>query len=933
MSDPAAGAERWRRVQEIFHAAADLPPREQQAWLDDACEGDGDLRAEVEAMLRADAAAGSLTAGVRQAAAQVADDMPPTLAGEVRAAAVVDADSAWIGRRVGAWRITGVLGRGGMGAVYEVQRDDGAFTQRAALKLIRADVDDEGRRRRFVEERQILARLAHPNIARLLDGGETPEGAPFLVMEAVDGKPITEACDAAAMPVAARLRLFVDVCRAVHFAHTQLIVHRDLKPSNVMVTADGIPKLLDFGIAKLIDPEAAAGLTLLGDVALTPHYASPEQVRAEPVSTATDVYSLGAILFELLTGRRAHHFDSYTLPEMVRVICDEEPVAPSAAVTAAKARRLRGDLDNIVLMALRKDPARRYASVQQLAEDLERHLDGRPVAARADSWGYRTAKFVRRNRLAVAAGTLVAASLVAGIVGTLWQARRAERRFQEVRKLANTFLFDFHDEIRDLPGSTAAREMVVSTALEYLDNLAADARDDQALQLELGAAYEKVGDVLGNPMGPNLGRTDDALAAYTRSLELRTAASGRAVDSAAEGRAVLQSHLKMADALLGGGKTAEARAHVDQGWALMERWGTPRDRIDALMRRGEVASRDGDLAAAEAVYREAVALAQAEAKARPGTATSTLLTWCAGRLGFVYKHQNRQEETLSTLALALAAVRQLRDAEPTRTAHARQVASLHNDRGDTLRSPFARAGMHPQQSLVEYEASLAEAEWIAGLDSRDFAARLGVLRARAQIADTWREIDPARSLPMFAALIPDVERAVADDPASFPAAWLHALLWNAYADAAARAGDLRLASRLYDTAVERITAMAQTDRGRKISARDLTKVHTERGQVRLGLGDVDGAKADAAACLVPAATLVLADARPLDLRDTALCHELAAAVASAQGSPGAAVQELDQALLRWREFGKRGLDSPFLRERIATAQRLRDEAARLASTL
>jgi tRNA A-37 threonylcarbamoyl transferase component Bud32/tetratricopeptide (TPR) repeat protein len=617
-----------QRAEELFLRLVELPADERRAALAAECAGDPQLHDEVASLLASDGGSGDTF---------IMDPVAQEVA--VLAAGL---ESRWIGRRVGAWKITGILGRGGMGAVYEVERDDGAFRQRAALKIIRADVDSEVGRRRFLDERQILAHLNHPNIARLLDGGESDEGAPFLVMEAIDGLPITQHCEKENLSVEQRLRLFATVCRAVHFAHTQLIVHRDLKPSNILVTGDGVVKLLDFGIAKLIAPGAPYLPTLVGDIALTPDYASPEQVRAEQVTTATDVYSLGAVLYEVLTSRRAHSFNAYTLPEFTRVICDQPTNAPSVGAAPRVARRLRGDLDNIVLTAMRKEPSRRYASAEQLAEDIERHLDGLPVHARADSWRYRAGKFVRRNRVAVAAATLIIASLVAGIVGTVWQARRAERRFQQVRSLANTFLFKFHDEIRDLPGSTPARELIVKTALEYLDTLSKEAQHDASLQMELGAAYEKVGDVLGNPRNPNLGRTDEALASYEKSLQLRLAASGEAVDEPAEGRAVLQSHLKMADILISAGKTDESKEHVDRGLELARAFGEPKDRVDAFMRQGELSLRRGDLVSTEKAYREAMAIAEADALRHPGLESDTTVAWAAYRLGYVYKVASRQ---------------------------------------------------------------------------------------------------------------------------------------------------------------------------------------------------------------------------------------------------------------------------------------------------
>jgi tetratricopeptide (TPR) repeat protein/tRNA A-37 threonylcarbamoyl transferase component Bud32 len=899
------------RVEEIFALVADLPPGERAAALARECGGDPALRAEVASLIAA--SEGSST---------FVRDVVSEEAGELAGAK----ESAWIGRRLGPWRITGVLGRGGMGAVYEARRDDGAFRQRVAVKMIRAGLDSETGRRRFLDERQILAHLNHPNIARLLDGGETADGMPYLVMEAIDGISITSYCDERALSIEARLRLFSTVCRAVHSAHTQLIVHRDLKPSNILVDAEGKPTLVDFGIAKLIDPLAARSQTLIGELALTPDYASPEQVRSEPATTVTDVYSLGAVLYELLTGSSAHVFDRYTLPEFTRVICEVESGPPSAVAPPRLQRRLRGDLDNIVLTALRKDPARRYASAEQFAEDLDRHLEGRPVHARASSWRYRAGKFIARNRAGVAAAVVVLLALLGGIAGTMWQARRAERRFREVRSLANTFLFTFHDAIRDLPGSTPARELIVKTALEYLDNLASDARNDASLQLELAAAYEKVGDVLGNPSNPNLGRTDEAMKSYQKSLQLRLAAAGDKVDRADEGRAVLQSHLKMADILIGAGKTDESEAHTKTALALAKKFGTPDDLLQVHKREGELSLRRGDLVPAEAAYVAAMGIARAEAAQKPGLESTALVANVASRLGYVYKMSSRQTKCLETLGVALEETRRLSAAEPAKTSHIRQIIRIHDDRGDALRSPFASEGMHPDLSLREYEESLRQGEWLVKSDPADFSARLSVFLSRAQVADTWREIEPARSLTLFRDLFPMGEALGHDDPSNFQVNWISSLLRYAYADAIQRTGDLQAALPVYDDAVGRIMRMSETDRGRKISRRDRIKVHAERGAVRLRTGDVAGAATDSEVCLPLADSFVVKESRPIDLRDIAYCYELAGDVAMRRQKATVAMAHFDEALVRWKEFGRRRLDSAFLREHLASAERRRAEA-------
>src|SRR5215470_5019015 len=409
MSD-AAG---WPLVKDVFQAALDRPPEERAAFLDSACAGDDALRREVESLLVAQREAGAFLS--RPAALPA----PPELEG----------------RRVGPYRVLGPIGRGGMGVVYRAVRDDDVFRKTVALKVVAGGASAE-HLRRLAHERQILGRLQHPNIATILDGGTTDEGQPYLVMEYVEGEAIDAYCAARGLGTRERLEMFRTVCSAVQYAHQNLVVHRDLKPQNVLVTPDGQPKLLDFGIAKLlaagVDPDETPTATLLP--MMTPEYASPEQVRGEAVTTASDVYSLGVVLYELLTGARPYSVRTGSLQEIVRVVCDTQPAVPSAA--APQAHGVRGDLDTIVLKALRKEPARRYASAQELADDLRRYLEGRPVLARKDTVGYRVGKFVGRHRVGVAAAALVAASLVGGLVTTLRQARIAEaNRLRAERRL------------------------------------------------------------------------------------------------------------------------------------------------------------------------------------------------------------------------------------------------------------------------------------------------------------------------------------------------------------------------------------------------------------------------------------------------------------------------------------------------------------------
>jgi tRNA A-37 threonylcarbamoyl transferase component Bud32/tetratricopeptide (TPR) repeat protein len=414
------------------------------------------------------------------------------------------------------------LGRGGMGVVYLGARDDDRFEKLVAIKVSSGDLVDTIASGRFREEQRILASLDHPDIARLLDAGTSEAGVPYVVMEYVEGDPIDLYCTARQLSVRERLALFGRVCHAVQYSHERLVVHRDIKARNILVAPSGAPKLLDFGIAKLLDPGGFdVHVTRTAFRALTPESASPEQVRGDPVTVSTDVYSLGALLYRLLTGRSPYRGDMTTESGVARAICDEEPLRPSATPDLPHRRELRGDLDLIVLKALRKDPARRYRSVEQLAQDVQRHLDRLPVLAAPDAWTYRTRKFLARHWLGVAAAAAVILALMAGGATTWWQAQRAERRFNDVRRLAHTFMFDIHDAIAKLPGSTEARRLLVTNALQYLDSLAGEAGGDPVLQRELATAYVKMADVLGWPNTPNLGDVHGALKAYEKAQAVR----------------------------------------------------------------------------------------------------------------------------------------------------------------------------------------------------------------------------------------------------------------------------------------------------------------------------------------------------------------------------------------------------------------------------
>jgi eukaryotic-like serine/threonine-protein kinase len=547
--------ERWQEIKHVLDGVLELKPGERTVFLDRACANDASLRQEVEVLLAAE----------KEAETEFLNE-PQGF--EVTTAAnsggnPAEATHTWIGRRVGPYKVVEQIGIGGMGEVYRAYRADDQYRKEVALKVVRGGEDSGFVVNRFKTERQILASFDHPNIARLHDGGTTEDGVPYFIMELIYGQPIDQYCSDHKLSIAERLKLFLQVCSAVQYAHQRLIIHRDIKPTNILVASGGTPKLLDFGIAKILDNGAVSGQvepTLTVFRLLTPGYASPEQIRGEPITTASDVYSLGVVLYELLTGHHPYRRRNSTPQEIAHAVCEVEPEKPSSAVrriettdsrrdsqsssagpkildrsAEKRSKRLRGDLDNIVLMALRKEPQRRYASVEQFAGDIQRHLENLPVIARPDTVGYRTSKFITRHKAGVMAATVVIVILLVAMAITVRQARiarqqaeiartqraRAERRFNDLRNLANSLMFDVHDAIRDLPGSTHARQLLVTNALKYLDSLAGEARGDLSLQRELADAYERVGAVQGQPYTASLGDTAGALKSYLKAQAIR----------------------------------------------------------------------------------------------------------------------------------------------------------------------------------------------------------------------------------------------------------------------------------------------------------------------------------------------------------------------------------------------------------------------------
>ncbi|HEY7215378.1 MAG TPA: serine/threonine-protein kinase [Thermoanaerobaculia bacterium] len=669
--------ELFQRARARFEELIEESGAERQAHLEALAASDPELAAAVADLLAADARASGFL------------DRPavPTAVQQWLAAS---ARETALGQTIGPYRTVALLGRGGMGEVFLAERADGQFDQKVALKVLRRGMDSDEILRRFLRERQLLARLEHPHIARLLDGGRAPDGRPFIVMERVEGEPITLWCESHRSTVEERLRLAITCCEAVEVAHRNLIVHRDLKPSNVLVSAGGEVKLLDFGIAKLLGEDGEETLLTRADVhVLTPAYAAPEQILGGPVTTATDVYALGVVLYELLTGALPHDRRATTGAELAAKVSRETVERPSAAARKAVeaetdvedrrrrrlSRRLQGDLDTILLKALHRDPARRYASAAALADDLRRHLEGKPVSARPDTWGYRAAKLAERHRWGVAAAALIALSLVAGLAAALWQARVARAQAQRAEE-AQQFLTSIF-RIADPDQSKGAQ----LTARDLLDSGAARVDDELADQPELHAEMLKV---LGNVYF-QLALYPEALKLYEKALAIRRTLSDEPSWELAE------SYRRVGLTLHKTAEYAQARPFLERALAMHE---SRRDEIamaSTLNDLGNLSRAEGDLAGAQRLLERAVTL-----RSRGEPLDSPELAKYLNNLALALQRQRKYPEAARVYERALAIHRKNEGELSSLVAGTEDnLAMVLNETGD-----LAGARAHNQTALA-----------------------------------------------------------------------------------------------------------------------------------------------------------------------------------------------------------------------------------------
>ncbi len=778
-------SERWQLAKKVFQQAIERPEEDRRAFVERECGDDADLLAEVLSLLDSDLGS---TEFLEVPAVSQAD-------GEQTAG-----ESYKQGDRLGPYRILRKIGEGGMGEVWEAEQRE-PVRRRVALKVIKRGMDTREVIARFETERQALALMSHRSIARVYDAGSTPSGRPYFAMEYVEGIPITDYCDRHRLSARDRLELLLEVCSAVQHAHQKGIIHRDLKPSNLLVKVEegvAVPKVIDFGVAKATAQRLTEKtlFTQLGQWVGTPEYMSPEQadLTGLDVDTRTDVYALGVVLYELLVG--AKPFDPETLrragfDEVRRVIREEDPPRPSTRLSslgdgstlAARNRRvdaatlrrdLEGDLDSITMKALEKDRTLRYGSPVELAADVERYLNHEPVLASPPGVVYRVRKFARRHRLLVTAAALVTTALVVGAVATLWQAQianreraKAERRFNELRSLANSFIFEVYDGIEDLPGATPVREVVVRRALEYLDNLAVEAQGDRELQKELAAAYTRVGAVQGTPSQANLGDYGGAQKSFEKAVRILTELQASDPADIESRQELARAHMRLAELLEAVASTAEAASSYEAARALVEKAAkhpsAPAELKHTLTvansRIADIRRRQGRYPEALALQREILAMEQ-EALSREPTGIETRRDVAISRLAIAYGLEmvGDHAEAVEQLRPALPLMESLVADNPTHAPLRRELTVVQRELAWQLAATGeSKEALELMDRAISTVAELQEIDprnqLLKGDQGVNYTARGRILARRGRALEALTEFDKA--LTVEATLAPE----------------------------------------------------------------------------------------------------------------------------------------------------------------------------------
>jgi serine/threonine protein kinase len=704
-------------LRSLFGQVADLSPTERRTWFDQRGVP-FDVRNEIESLLRFDQTAGHpLTDCISSVASEYVDSEPS------------------LGSRCGAYQLVKLLGRGGMGAVYLAQRQDGEVRQQVAIKFVR----NLAPRDRFLRERQLLASLNHSGIARLLDAGHTADGRPYMVMEYIEGKPLDVYCNGLDFRV--KLEIFLKIAAALAYAHRNLIIHRDLKPSNILVTATGQPVLLDFGVARMLDELPAEGAT--AELILTPEYASPEQVRGTAYSTATDIYSLGAVLYHLVTGRPPHQRVLRSSATLEELICRSDPPAPSSIHPD-----LPRDLDFIIAKALRKEPEERYTAVDALAEDIRAFLESRPVHARAGNAWYRIRKFARRHWLPVAISSAALALLAAGVIEVAHERTIAQHRFLQLQDLANQVIH-FDDDIKELSGATKARQKIVTISMAYLDGLGRDARGDLNLAGNLAYGYIQLAKVQGVPSYANLGQLPEAEASLAKAESYeQSILRARPNELVASSNAAEISELRM--------MVADTRHRNEEALAFARECAS---RLDALARIGASDPRIMQatvpfwINAANGFmnqhhFEEAIRLARQAVQL--GTTYHQDADGQAAAFSLL-ANALRQHGDLDEALAAIAQSRRLAEsfAYPTEYRRASVMYSTLWRQGQILGADPGVSLSRPDAAVEPFQGAFDMVDALAAKDRDDSLSRDRVGTAAQQLGDALRSTDPKRALEVY----------------------------------------------------------------------------------------------------------------------------------------------------------------------------------------
>jgi eukaryotic-like serine/threonine-protein kinase len=745
----------FSQLRERFEALLGEPPQQRTAILAALAESNPGMAEELRCML-------------------AAHESSTTLMDHPAADAVLGA-SVTPGMQLGAYRIEKELGRGGMGVVFEASRADGSFEKRVAIKILRHDHIDDLFLRRFEHERRILAQLDHPHIAFILDAGATPAGDPHFVMELVHGIPITAYCSKHNLTARQRLDLFLQICDAVDHAHRHLTVHRDLKPSNILVTEAGAVKLLDFGIAKLLDPDPTAGAETMA--LLTPEYTSPEQIRKQPVTTSTDIFALGILLYEILTGEHPFRKKDQLPHEVMRAIVEDDP-PPT---------HLNSELDAIVLTALRKQPSWRYPSVAQLADDIGRYNRGWPVLAKGNGTAYRLGKFARRQWLPLTAAVLLIVVLLAGIFATRRQAQaaeqararaesertKAEERYRQVRGLAASLLFDLYDGIRDLAGSSTARRLIVTKAQRELELLSAESQDDPEVQRDLAAAYERMGELRVDPVQPAKVNAAAALDAYRRAVAIRRKIAAQSTSQPQDHRDLALSLSKLGDGEFIAADMDKALAAYQESWTIAKSQSDPRTLGTVDDRRCIAFLTAGNTAKALESCQEGIAILVPLAKAAPQDAgVQRLIATTEASYGNALRLLRKPQEAAQQARLAVESFDRLEALAPSNAEYRRLASSA----GTILALSLAAAGDN-LGSQEAFRKSIQSMEIAIEIDPADLGSPLRLAVTLLAFSKRLQQIGDKASAHQTA----QDALALLDRATQKPSAG--AVEWNEYADA------------------------------------------------------------------------------------------------------------------------------------------------------